>query len=362
FASPLPLVGVMVIMLALDVQLALVVFLTFPLLAIASLVFRIVAASAYRITRERIADVTAYLQESLSGIRVVRSFAQEERHVSRMGELNELNRQANMKTVYLNASYFPAVELLSAVGTALILLYGGYQALDLPTEAERLAQIGVVVAFVGYLSTLFDPITQLSNLYTTYQQGMAALDKIFDLLDTEPDMVDRPDAADPGTLRGEIEMDHVWFSYGLDHAAGVKRSSGKIERLDDEPESADWALEDVSIHVPPGETLALVGETGAGKSTFGERVSRFCDPQAGAGPGAGGRPRSARPARELPAQPAGDRPAGGLPVLRERPGEHRLRAPGRERGGDRGGGRRDRRRGLHPPPLRRVRHRGRGAR
>ena len=291
FSSTLTLVGVVVIMLALDVKLALLVFLTFPLLAIASLVFRIVAASAYRITRERIAEVTAYLQESLSGVRVVRSFAQEERHVARMGELNELNRQANLKTVYLNASYFPAVELLSALGTAVILLYGGYQALDLSTEAARQAQIGILVAFVGYLTTFFDPIQQLSNLYTTYQQGMAALDKIFDLLDTAPDMVDKPDAADPGTLRGEIEMDHVWFSYGLDRAAGLKRSSGKIEDarardsatrdVQGEPESDDWALEDVSIHVAPGETLALVGETGAGKSTFAKLVSRFYDPQRG---------------------------------------------------------------------------------
>jgi ATP-binding cassette, subfamily B, bacterial len=281
FSSTLTLVGVMVIMLALDVQLALVVFLTFPLLAIASLAFRILAASAYRITRERIAEVTAYLQETLSGIRVVRSFAQESRHVERMAELNELNRQANMKTVYLNASYFPAVELLSAIGTAVILLYGGYQALDLSTEAARNAQIGIVIAFVGYLSTFFDPIQQLSNLYTTYQQGMAALDKIFDLLDTEPDMVDKPEAADPGTLRGEIELDGVWFSYGLDRAAGLRRSSGKIERLDEEPASDDWALQDVSIHVAPGETLALVGETGAGKSTFAKLVSRFYDPQRG---------------------------------------------------------------------------------
>jgi ATP-binding cassette subfamily B protein len=290
FSSGLTLIGVMVIMLVLDVQLALVVFLTFPVLALASVIFRIVAASAYRITRERIAEVTAYLQESLSGIRVVRSFAQEERHVERMGELNELNRQANMKTVYLNASYFPAVELLSAVGTAVILLYGGYQALDLTGDA-RAAQIGVVTAFVGYLSTFFDPIQQLSNLYTTYQQGMAALDKIFDLLDTEPDMVDKPDAEDPGTLRGEIEMDHVWFSYGLDQAAGLKRSSGKIEaaRAHDsatrdvleEPASGDWALEDVTIQIPAGQTLALVGETGAGKSTFAKLVSRFYDPQRG---------------------------------------------------------------------------------
>jgi ATP-binding cassette, subfamily B, bacterial len=290
FSSTLTLVGVVVIMLIADVQLALVVFLTLPLLAIASLVFRIVAASAYRITRERIAEVTAYLQESLSGVRVVRSFAQERRHIGRMSELNELNRQANLKTVYLNASYFPAVELLSAIGTAVILLYGGYQALDLSGHA-RDVQIGIVVAFVGYLSTFFDPIQQLSNLYTTYQQGMAALDKIFDLLDTAPDMVDKPGALDPGTLRGEIEMQSVWFSYGLDKSAGLKRSSGKIEgarardsATRDVPVEADadsWALEDISIHVPAGQTLALVGETGAGKSTFAKLVSRFYDPQRG---------------------------------------------------------------------------------
>jgi ATP-binding cassette subfamily B protein len=281
FSSTLTLVGVVVIMLVADVQLALVVFLTLPLLAIASLIFRIVAASAYRITRERIAEVTAYLQESLSGVRVVRSFAQESRHIEQMAELNELNRRANLKTVYLNASYFPAVELLSAIGTAVILLYGGYQALDLATESARNAQIGIVVAFVGYLSTFFDPIQQLSNLYTTYQQGMAALDKIFDLLDTEPDMVDKRGALDPGTLRGEIEMDGVWFSYGLDRTAGLKRSSGKIERSDDDEDDAAWALEDVSVHVPAGEALALVGETGAGKSTFAKLVSRFYDPQRG---------------------------------------------------------------------------------
>ena len=290
FQSTLTLLGVVIIMLFLDVGLALVVFLTFPLLAIASIVFRIVAASAYRITRERIAEVTAHLQESLSGIRVVRSFAQEERHVKRMAELNDLNRQANMKTVYLNASYFPAVELLSAVGTAVILVYGGYQALDLATQDQRAEQIGVVVAFVGYLATFFDPIQQLSNLYTTYQQGMAALDKIFDLLDTDPDLVDAPDAIDPRPLRGEIELDGVWFSYERDKVAGVKRSSGvKREATAEDARSTDdggggggdWALRDVSVHIPAGETLALVGETGAGKSTLAKLVSRFYDPQRG---------------------------------------------------------------------------------
>jgi ABC-type multidrug transport system fused ATPase/permease subunit len=286
FQSTLTLVGVVVILLFLDVGLALVVFLTFPLLAIASVVFRIVAASAYRITRERIAEVTAYLQESLSGIRVVRSFAQEDRHVGRMAELNDLNREANMKTVYLNASYFPAVELLSAIGTTVILIYGGYQALDLSGDA-RAEQIGVVVAFVGYLATFFDPIQQLSNLYTTYQQGMAALDKIFDLLDTDPDLVDKPGALDPRPLRGEIELEDVWFSYGRDKVAGVKRSSGAKRGASDEEgravddDGGDWAMRDVSVHVPAGETLALVGETGAGKSTFAKLVARFYDPQRG---------------------------------------------------------------------------------
>jgi ATP-binding cassette subfamily B protein len=262
FSSTLTLVGVVVILLLLDVKLALITFLTFPLLGIASLIFRIVSAGAYRATRERIAAVTAYLQETLSGVRVVRSFGQEPRHMDEMTELNELNRAVNMKTVYLNASYFPAVELLAAAGTAVILLYGGSQAID------GAIQVGIVVAFVGYLTTFFEPIQELSQLYTTYQQGMAALDKIFDLLDTKPDMVDAPGAIDPGPLRGEIELEGVWFSYADDPAA---------EREPDEL----WALRDVDLHVPPGQTLALVGATGAGKSTFAKLVARFYDPQRG---------------------------------------------------------------------------------
>jgi len=265
FSSTLTLVGIVVIMLFLDVKLALITFITFPLLAVASIVFRIVSAGTYRATRERIAAVTAYLQETLSGVRVVRSFGQESRHVAAMTDLNEQNRDVNMKTVYLNASYFPAVELLAAVGTAVILLYGGTQAINGALE------VGVVVAFVGYLTRFFEPIQELSQLYTTYQQGMAALDKIFDLLDTKPDMVDAPGAIDLGTLRGEIELDGVWFSY----AEQTATEEGAA------PEDELWALRDVDLHVPPGQTLALVGATGAGKSTFAKLVARFYDPQKG---------------------------------------------------------------------------------
>ena len=195
-----------------------------------------------------------------------------------------------MRTVYLNASYFPAVELLSAIGTAAIILYGGYQAIDGNIE------IGVVVAFIGYLQLFFDPIQQISQLYTTYQQGMAALDKIFDLLDTEPDMVDSPDAIDPGGLRGEIELDDVWFSY----AGGGDASA---DELDEQRRAGRWRA--IDLHVPAGQTVALVGETGAGKSTLAKLVARFYDPQRGRR--AGRRPRPARAASSGAAQPARDR-------------------------------------------------------
>jgi ATP-binding cassette subfamily B protein len=195
-----------------------------------------------------------------------------------MTALNEENRVANMRTVYLNASYFPAVELLSAIGTLAIILYGGYQAIDGNVE------IGVVVAFIGYLQLFFDPIQQISQLYTTYQQGMAALDKIFDLLDTRPDMTDRPDAIDPGRLRGEIELEDVWFSYARGgDASADELSEMMIEGDEDEDERPDtgWAMAGVDLHVPAGQTVALVGETGAGKSTLAKLVARFYDPQRG---------------------------------------------------------------------------------
>jgi ABC-type multidrug transport system fused ATPase/permease subunit len=262
FSSTLTLVGTVAILVLLDVRLALVTFLAFPVLAAASIGFRYFATGAYRRVREKIANVTAYLQETLSGVRVIRAFGQEERHNARFAELNDEHREANMRTVYLNAAYFPAVELLSAVATGVILLYGGYQVLD------GNVTIGVLVAFVGYLQSFFDPIQQLSNLYATYQQGAAALEKIFSLLDTKPEMNDRPDAVEVGQLRGGIAFEDVSFSYGE-----------IVEGDGDRP--VIWALRNVSIALPAGETLALVGETGAGKSTFAKLVARFYDPQQG---------------------------------------------------------------------------------
>jgi ATP-binding cassette subfamily B protein len=259
FQASLTLVGSIVILVALDVKLALITFLIFPLMAAGSLAFRIASADAYRRTRETIGAITAYLQETLSGIRVVRAFHQEPRHRTRFAELNEVNRAANLTTVNLNAAYFPAVEFLSSVATVALLLIGGAQVISGDI------QVGVLVGFIAALNGFFDPIGQLSQVYTTYQSGMAALDKIFELLDEQPELRDAPDAVDLPRIRGEIQFDNVSFRYGG-------------EAGDDGPK---LALDHVTMTLPPGQTVALVGATGAGKSTFAKLVARFYDPTDG---------------------------------------------------------------------------------
>jgi ABC-type multidrug transport system fused ATPase/permease subunit len=254
FSATLTLVGTAVILVLLDAELAMITFLTFPVLLVASVAFRLASAGAYALTRVKIAHVTAYLQETLSGVRVVRAFGQEGRHRTRFAELNDEHRDANMKTVYLNAAYFPAVELLSAIATAAILIYGGNQVID-----GDGVTIGVLASFVFYLQSFFDPIQSLSQLYTTYQAGMAALDKIFELLDEKPEIADRADSVELPRVRGEIRFEDVTFSYGGEAPA----------------------LDHVSLVVPPGQTLALVGATGAGKSTLAKLVARFYDPDEG---------------------------------------------------------------------------------
>jgi ABC-type multidrug transport system fused ATPase/permease subunit len=251
--SGLTLIGVLVILMVLDWHLALLTFLALPLLFVGGIVFRIASADAYRLTREKIAAITGYLQESLSGIRVVRSFGQEPAHIARFRELNDENRKVNMTTVNLNAAYFPAVELLSALVTVEILVIGGIEAITGHTST------GVVFAFIAALNNFFDPIQQLSQLYTTYQSGMAALDKIFGLMDEPPELIDAPDAIELPRIQGELRFENVSFRYG----------------------DGEYALNDIDLTVPAGQTLALVGETGAGKSTFAKLVARFYDPSEG---------------------------------------------------------------------------------
>jgi ABC-type multidrug transport system fused ATPase/permease subunit len=300
----LTLLGTIGILLYLDVKLALITFCVLPLLLAGSLWFRIVSAGAFRRTRETIGAITAYLQETLSGIRVVRSFAQEPAHKARFTELNAENSDANMTTVRLNAAYFPTVEMLSGVAVAAIVLYGGLQAI------EGHITVGTVVAFVAALSNLFEPIQQLSQLYATYQSGMAALEKIFQLLDVRPDLEDRPGALQLERIRGEVSFEHVSFAYsraGGKAAVGGSTAitggsvpvangatpvaNGSTPAANDatpDPDGATravqqvLALDRINLRIPPGQTVALVGATGAGKSTMAKLVARFYDPTSGA--------------------------------------------------------------------------------
>jgi len=293
FQAGLTLIGTIGILLYLDVKLALITFLVLPLLLAGSLWFRIISAGAFRRTRETIGAITAYLQETLSGIRVVRTFAQEPVHEAQFMALNEDNRDANMTTVKLNAAYFPTVEMLSGVAVAAIVLYGGLQAID------GHISIGTIVAFVAALSNLFEPIQQLSQLYATYQSGMAALEKIFQLLDEQPDLSDRPDAVELGRIAGEVDFDDVSFAYrprarnraapppsGAVHGAGANGAAdGALAPGAGNGHAAEkevLALDHISLQIPPGQTVALVGATGAGKSTMAKLIARFYDPTSGA--------------------------------------------------------------------------------
>jgi len=249
----LTLIGVVIILLAYDWKLALAAFLIFPLLAVGTWWFRVRATRAYRLTRERVAVVLSVLQENLSGIRVVQAHGREEEARRRFREANTEYRRANMSTITVSGAYFPGVELLAALGTALILWYGGSRVLD-----DDLS-VGVMVAFIGYLSSFFDPIQQLSQLYNTFQAAMAALEKIFGVLETDPRISDAPDAVDLPDVAGRIDLDGVSFGYGR-----------------------EYVIRDVDLHVEPGTTVALVGATGAGKSTLAKLIARLYDPDEGA--------------------------------------------------------------------------------
>ena len=253
FGSSLTLVGTAVILLVLDCAARAADVPRLPAAGVGSLAFRIV--SRRRLpghAREGRRDHRVPAGDAVGHPRRAHRSPRSARHEARFSELNDENREANMKTVNLNAAYFPAVELLSALVTAGILLYGGLQAI------QGDVTVGVLVAFIAALNNFFDPIQQLSQLYTTYQAGMAALDKIFELLDEEPDLRDAPDAIELPRVRGEIDFDDVTFAYA------PRRPS---------PRSTD-----IDLHVPPGQTVALVGSTGAGKSTFAKLVGALLRP------------------------------------------------------------------------------------
>ncbi|MEI7519924.1 MAG: ABC transporter ATP-binding protein [Thermoleophilia bacterium] len=248
----LSLIGVIIILTVYDWKLAMAAFLIFPILAVGTWWFRVKATAAYRITRERVATVLTVLQETLSGVRVVQAHGRQEEARRRFREANADYRKANMTTVTVSGIYFPAVELLAALGTALILWYGGNRVLNADLS------VGVMVAFIGYLASFFDPIQQLSQLYNTFQSAMAALEKIFGVLETDPGISDRPNPIDLPDISGRVQLDHVSFGYGR-----------------------EYVIRDVSLDIAAGSTVALVGATGAGKSTLAKLIARLYDPDEG---------------------------------------------------------------------------------
>jgi ATP-binding cassette subfamily B protein len=248
----LSLIGVIIILTVYDWKLAIAAFAIFPILALATWWFRVRATAAYRLTRERVASVLTVLQENLSGIRVVQANGRQEEARRRFREANADYRSANMNTITISGLYFPGVELLAALGTALILWYGGSRVLN-----DDLS-VGVMVAFIGYLASFFDPIQQLSQLYNTFQSAMAALEKIFGVLETDPRINDRNEAVDLPDIAGRVRLDHVSFGYGR-----------------------EYVIRDVSVDIEPGSTVALVGATGAGKSTLAKLIARLYDPDEG---------------------------------------------------------------------------------
>ena len=251
--NTLLLVGSAAVLFWLDWRLALATLSVIPAMAIATAIFRIRSSRAYRAVRERLGLVTATLAEDIAGMRVVQSFTRESARRRNFEEVNAHYRSANQQTVVTNGLYFPFVDFLSAVATAVVLGYGGY------LVAGGELTVGTLFAFILYVSNFFDPVQQLSQLYNTFLAAVAALDKIMDVLDEEPEVRDRPSADELGRIDGHVEVRNLRFGYG------------------DGPE----VLHGLDLDVPAGTTVALVGHTGAGKSTIAKLLARFYDPREG---------------------------------------------------------------------------------
>jgi ABC-type multidrug transport system fused ATPase/permease subunit len=251
--NSLLLVGTIAALFLLDWRLALATLVILPLMGLATAWFRMRSNHAYRRVRERLGLVTATLAEDISGMRVVQSFTREPTSQSTFRGVNGRYREANYETVVLNGIYFPAVDILSSVGTAIVLGVGGWLVVSGQME------IGTLLAFMLYLGNFFDPVQQLSQLYNTFLSATAALDRITAVLEEESDIVDSGAARVLPPIGGHVHFEHVRFGYG---------------ELPD-------VLHDFDLDVPAGTTVALVGHTGAGKSTIAKLLARFYDPRAG---------------------------------------------------------------------------------
>jgi ABC-type multidrug transport system fused ATPase/permease subunit len=251
--NTLTLIGTAILLFILDWRLALATLAVIPFMSIATIIFRARSTRAYRAVRERLGLVTATLAEDIAGMRMVQAFTREEQNIRNFRAVTERYRDSNMQTVVLNGWYFPFVDLLSSVALAVVLGYGGH----LYFQGD--VTIGTLFAFMLYVQNFFDPVQQLSQLYNTFLSATAALDKIMDVMDEEPEVVDTPAAVALPHVQGQVGFEDVRFKY---------RTGPEV-------------LHGIDLDIAPGTTVALVGHTGAGKSTIAKLLARFYDPTAG---------------------------------------------------------------------------------
>jgi len=251
----LVLIGIIVVMLTMSPKLALITFIVLPLMVIATWWFSRQAKKAFRETRSKVAAVVGDLAEDLSGMRVIQAFAQEKASQERFDKVNVENRNAYINAMSLSFVFLPAIEFLGMLATGIVLWFGGRFVIS-----EEVT-LGVMVAFLSYVTRFFNPIQELSRMYTTLQSAMAGGEQVLKLLDTPIEVADRADAVDLEKVEGEIEFRNVTFRYR---------------------EDTPTVLENINLKIPPKKIVAIVGPTGAGKTTIANLVARFYDVTEGA--------------------------------------------------------------------------------
>ena len=255
-ASVLTLMGVIVLMLQYDWRLCLAVSVVLPPLVVATRLFHHYGLEAYRKVRAQTSRLTAAMAENIAGVRVVQAFSREEENLNRFQQLHQTHNELALAAARVFHTYMPFIGLLSGVGTVIILGYGG----TLVMRGE--ITVGELAAFILYLGMFFGPIQTMGDLYNAVLSTAASAERIFQLLDTEPQVKNRPEAVPLPALRGQVVFDHVWFRY------------------DTTPAEA-WVLKDIHFEAQPGETIALVGHTGSGKTSIISLLARFYEPQRG---------------------------------------------------------------------------------
>jgi ATP-binding cassette, subfamily B, multidrug efflux pump len=272
FEDVFVLAGILAIMLHMDWKLALITFAVLPLIFWATSIFRTKVRDSYRRIRVAIARINSYLQEHVSGMMVLQLFNREKKSYQQFSDVNKSHMDAFKDAILAYAVYYPVVEVLSSIAVACIIWFGGLDVI------RGLTTLGVLVAFIQYAQRFFRPIQDLSDKYNILQSAMASSERIFKLLDTPVEIVSPAQTKAP-VGPGRIEFDHVWFAYRI-----VPLDDGKQvgESARATPAEPDWVLRDVSFTIEPGETVAIVGHTGAGKTTIISLLMRFYDVQKGA--------------------------------------------------------------------------------